>query len=741
MKSKRLIAAIEEQEKLATGSGALAEARQEALDHYLGKPYGDEEDGRSQVVMRDVADTIEWIKPSLLKIFCSGDEVVSFEPVGPEDEQQATQETEFVNHILMRKNEGFLILHDWFHDALLQKNGYVWAQNVKEGREDREQYSNLSDEELALLLQDPEVEVAEHSEEVDELGIKRHSVTLTKKVDYTCIKIKNVPPERVAVASDWPHLSFRDCQFIRILDYPTISDLRAQGYDVDDDISDTASSSDEDWAEQARDIDGDDDDTQESADPSTRRVKTRYVWIRYDSDDDGQAELHRMVVVGNTILEDEIDDLIPVASITPCRQPHEHDGLSIDDAVSDLQRIRTVLVRGFLDNMYLANNGRYAIDANRVNLDDMLTARPGGVVRTQGDPGGAIQPLVHPQVGGDVLQAIEYVDTVRENRTGVTKYNQGLDSNTLNKTASGVNSIMNASQQRIELIARIFAETGVKNLMLIIHAMCKKHSQKDEMVRLRNTWVPVSPRSWKHRSDMTVSVGLGTGNKDQILQQLTMLWQMQTAGMQFGIAEPTNLYETARRVVQNIGFKQAELFWSDPMQKPLQPPQPSPEQIKAQAEAQKVQFQAQSAKELKQLELQNDAQKFQAETQAQQAVDANRQEMEARQKQLELQQQAQLEAMRLEFEAREKEKDRQFELVKIQLQNQMSGELDMKREELKQNPAGRSMLEQLQEIAAIMSAPPKLVRDESGRAVGVQKGAKSYRIDRDQNGRAAGLSE
>jgi hypothetical protein len=274
--------------------------------------------------------------------------------------------------------------------------------------------------------------------------------------------------------------------------------------------------------------------------------------------------------------------------------------------------------------MYLANNGRYAIDANVVNMDDMLVSRPGGVVRMNGSVPGSIVPLVHPQEGGAILQAIEYVDTIRENRTGVTKYNQGLNADSLNKTATGITQIMTAAQQRIELIARVFAETGVKDLMLIIHGMSIKHGRKEEMMKLRNKWVPVNPRTWNERRDVTVSVGLGTGNKDQMLQHLMMILQAQQQAIQIGVASPKNIYNALSKLTQNAGFKQAEEFWTDPEKSP--PPQPpNPEAIKAQAEMQKAQFEAQQ-----------DAQKFQAE--------------------------AMLEQQKAQAEAMEKEKDRQLQL-------------------------------------------------------------------------------
>ncbi len=627
-----LIAAIEGQEALADADGSLREARQAAIDHYLGKPYGNEIDGRSQVVMRDVADTIEWIKPSLMKVFASGDEVCRFDPTGPEDVEQAEQETEYCNYVLNQKNNGFLILHDWFHDALLQKTGYVLVQYETEEVPSRETYRGLSDDELALLMQG-EPEVLEHTAYPGPLGIQ-HDIVIKQVEEYGCTKITNIAPERVLISADWPDVSLQGCPFVEIVDYPMISDLRQQGYDVPDDISDIS----------GRAIDEDDnrsptgewsDPEDQQADPATRRVCTRYVWIRYDADGDGIAELRKVVVVGTTVLEDEETDITPVAALTPTRIPHEHYGMSIDDVVNDLQEIRTALTRGFLDNMYLANNGRYAIDANVVNLDDMLVSRPGGVVRVNGPTAGALMPLVHPQEGGTIIQAIEYVDTVRENRTGVTKYNQGLDSQSLNKTAHGMNQIMNASQQRIELIARIFAETGVKNLFLLIHAVSIANGRKPEMLRLREEWVPVDPRSWKTRRDVTVSVGLGTGNKDQMLQHLQMILLAQKETLPLGLASPENIYNALTKLTQNAGFKRPEMFWTDPAKQPPKPPAPSPEQIKAEADM-----------KAKEMDLQADQQKFAAQA----TLDQQK-----------TQQEAELERMRLQFEAEQKERDRQFE--------------------------------------------------------------------------------
>lgn len=743
MKSnKGLVAAIENQEALAESS-ELQDARNEALDHYLGKPYGNEVDGRSQVIMRDVADTIEWIKPSLMKIFASGDEVCKFEPTGPEDVEQAEQETEYCNHVLMQKNNGFLVLYDWFHDALLQRNGYVFVQFETEKKPARESYRGLSDDEMALLMQG-EPEVLEHTAYPGPLGMA-HDVVVRMVRETGRVVVSNIAPERVLIAADWPDVDLQGCPFVEVICHHTISELRQMGYDVDDNISDSSSGrDDEEDLHRAIDL-GDNADRDLEADPATRRVKTRYVWMNYDSDGDGIAELRKVIIVGTTILEDEETDITPVASLVPTRLPHEHNGLSIDDVVQDLQEIRTALTRGFLDNMYLANNGRFAIDANVVNLDDMLTSRPGGVVRVNGPAGQAITPLLHPQEGGAILSAIEYVDTIRENRTGVTKYNQGIDADSLNKTAHGISQIMTASAQRIELIARLFAETGVRALFLLIHAVSVANGRKEEMVKLRNGWVPVDPRSWKTRRDVSVSVGLGNGNKDQMLSHLMMILQAQKEALMIGVTEPSKIYNSLSKLTMNAGFKNPDEFWTDPSKKPPQPPPPSPDAIKAEADVKKTE-----------MSMQADAQKFQAQAQ----IDQQSEQMKMAAERQKFIAEAQLERERMAAEAIEKEKDRELQLRIAQMAEETKLRIAMVADDAKRSIAAgqqenqrmsdaESKGEKPDQIAALEStikaliehldSPSEVIRDKAGRAEAVKKGGIVRKVARGPDGRIAGL--
>ncbi len=616
-----LLNAIEAHEAAASRNGELARERTQALDYYLGKPFGNEIDGRSQVVSRDVNDTIEWIKPSLMRIFSSGDEIVSFDPKGPEDVEAAQQESDFANYILTQKNNWFRTSYVWFTDALLQKNAYVKAWYEVKKDVTQEKYEGLTDDQFALILQDQEVEVVSHEVYPDPSfpGIptqmamqmqaagqqippppQLHDVTLGRTSHYGCVKYKEIPPERVLVSSWASSIDLEDVDFVEHFEWQTRSEIIQCGFDLPDTIAD-GDGTGQDFSvseEQARNIYGEQPFQQEeSNDSASKRYKVREVWVRFDKDEDGVAELMHVVVVGHTILLEEPCEFIPMAAITPKMMPHRHVGRSLADEIMDLQLIKSVLLRGTLDNMYLANNGRYGVDEDKVNLDDMLTSRPGGLVRTQGSPGMSIMPFQHPNTMAQGIQAIEYMDQIKQNRTGVTAYVTSVDANILNKTASGTQMLQNAAMAKIELIARVFAETGVKRLMWIIHALSMKHARKAEMVRLRNKWVTVDPRQWVKRVDMTVSVGLGTGNREQQLVQLQSILALQEKVLPLGLTDLSKVKYALAKFTQAAGFKDAEAFWVEPQQgQGLPAPQPAPQVqvagIKAQVDTQRNQADA-----------------------------------------------------------------------------------------------------------------------------------------------------
>lgn len=589
-----IVNAIEAYEDQATAGGDLEQQRAKAMDYYLGvQPVGNGIMNRSQVVSRDVADSISWILPSLLRIFTAGDDVVSFAPRGQEDIEAAKQETDFVNFIITQKNNWFDTAYQWFSDALLQKNGYVKAYWDETIDLTKEEYRGKTQDELAFVMNDPDAELLEVEAyddpytppSIDPMTgmlippAQLYNFTVQKKQLYACAKFCPIAPERTVVYNLHAYVDLEKCEFIEHWEYKSLSQLRQEGFDVPDDIGDETGAINFEVEEQSRNRFGEDINKDDPGDPSMRKVKVRECWIRFDEDEDGIAELRHAVVVGKMVLLNEETDMIPIACITPRIMPHRHIGISDADSSMDVQDIKTALQRGLLDNLYFAVNGRHGVDKDRVNLDDMLTSRPAGIVRTDGPPQQSIMPLVHEANFQPVLASIQYFDTVREDRTGSSKASQQLSPDTLAKLPSGIAiaQVMSASQALTELKARVFAETGVKSLFRIVHALHLKNAKKPEVVRLRNKWVAVDPREWKKRSDLVISVGLGTGSREQQLVALERTLATELQLLPLGLSNAKTIHHVATKMTQAMGFKDTEAFWVDPEQaRPMQPPPPPP---------------------------------------------------------------------------------------------------------------------------------------------------------------------
>jgi hypothetical protein len=255
--------------------------------------------------------------------------------------------------------------------------------------------------------------------------------------------------------------------------------------------------------------------------------------------------------------------------------PHRHLGISVYDLVKDIAEGKTWMFRSYLDNRYLLNNAEKVINVDAVeNIDDFLTSRPGGLKRIRGSVADAVMPLMVPDTGSGALQALEYLDSIRENRTGYTKTAQGMKSGSLaTGTLGELQDQRDQSGIRLEMIARTIAETGMRDLFRITHALTLKHSTRAEKVRLRNTWHVVNPREWVRRTDMSISVGLGSTTGPQQLQNLNMIGQAQQMAMPLGIVTPENVYNTAEKMVVASGFKNPEAFFTKPEKKPKIDPQ------------------------------------------------------------------------------------------------------------------------------------------------------------------------
>jgi len=581
MSDSEVLALCQAQIQAALGflNGSLAQGRFKALQYYNAEPYGNEVEGSSQIVTTEVRDTIEAAVPSLMKIFMSGDKVAQFDPVGPEDEVVAEQATDYANYIFTKDNDGFAILQTAFRDGLIQKQGVV--KIFWEKREDvrRETYRGLTDAELEQLLAPDEVEAVAHSAYEQTLGplgpVRLHDVAVRRRRPRERVRIVNVPPEEFLISRR--ARSLEDAAFVAHRVKRTASDLIEEGYDralVEALPGHDAQDFNPESLERFRAEDEAPFAAGPAPDPALKEIWLTECYLPIDVDGDGVAELRKITLAGDPaqkLLDNEEIDCLPFRAWTPIPQPHKFFGLSLADLTMDLQLAQSTVLRQLLDNMYRVNNGRAAI-SGKVNIEDMLTVRPGGLVRMTDPnamPEGHIMPLVTPPLGNMAYPLLEFLEAKQEARTGVTRYNQGLDANTLNKTATGINTITGYARQRQELIARNAAEQLVAGIFKSILELVCKHQQAPRVIRLRNKWVQMDPREWNDQMDVTVTVGLGTGNKDQQLAHLTMILQFQQAimdklGPQNPLCSLDNVYNTLEKICENAGLKTAGPYFRDP---------------------------------------------------------------------------------------------------------------------------------------------------------------------------------
>ena len=596
-----------------------------AMNYYMGEEFGNEQEGRSKVVTTEVADTIEFIMPSLMRTFTQTDEFVKFMPRQPEDVEGAKQATSYANYVLNCQNNGFVVLHNFFKDALLQKIGVVKVYYDETEEAQEEEYTGLSDDELTLLLQDSNVEIVsqnteEYGEEsVDEMGmpVSDYSVShdvVVKRMSYGgMIKIDNIPPEEFLVSKKAS--SIEDADFVAHRTTMKVSDLIQMGYDrdtVEKYAGYTELDSSSEVANRFEDIES--SDTTDSSDMSMRDVLVVESYIKSDYDGDGVAELRRVVTLGSgfEVVENETFDHVPFACLSPILMPHRLVGRSIAELIMDLQLIKSTVMRQLLDNIYLTNNARVAAVEGQVNLDDLLNSKAGGIIRMR-QPN-SVQVLQPPLVGQNAFSLLQYLDEIKEQRTGLSKASMGLDADALQSTtATAVAAQMSAAQGKIEMIARVFAETGVKQMFRLVLTLCLHHGKKEQMIRLNNKFVPIDPSNWKHEYDLTVNVGLGSGQTNEKMAFLAQMAQKQEQILlQMGAENPLVDLQQYRNTLAELasmaGFKDATRFFKNPEDtppQPQQPPPPSEAEMKMQFEQQKFQaeLELQKAKQAAELEL------------------------------------------------------------------------------------------------------------------------------------------
>lgn len=579
MDDQRLKAIVDQEINAAIGyiESETTTQRRKSLEAYLRKPYGTETEGRSSIVTGEVAEVVDGALPHLMRIFTASDNVVKFEAKNENGEEKAEQATHFCNWVFNTQNDGFSILHETFKTALLQKVGIFKVYYEEKDTTKKESYFSLTERELALLLQDDTREVVEQSKEeiqVEELGpdgmalppLVKYDVVVKKKESVGKIQIDSLPPEEFLISKTAK--TIEDSPFVAHRKLLTRTDLISLGYDAEvvnslgayDELTYTPERVE-------RYSQGEQPYEMDSLDRAMQEIEIYECYIYVDYDKDGEAELRRIVYTANEILENEETDYVPFHSICPYPLPHKFFGQSLADRAMDIQEQKTAITRSILDSLYLSLAPRLGAVEGQVNLDDLLNLSAGGVVRMKTP--NAVVPMTVPQVSQGAFPILEYLDSVQGKRTGISDGMQGLAPDVLqNVTAAAIAASTNAATGKIELIARIFAETGIKSMFQGILQLSAKYMDKPRTIRLAGKYIEVDPREWENQYNISINVGLGTGDQRQQMALLQMVMAKQEEIIKgYGTSNPlvsVGQYRNAlEKFIELSGYKDAKQFFRE----------------------------------------------------------------------------------------------------------------------------------------------------------------------------------
>jgi hypothetical protein len=655
--------------------GDLSQVRQENFNYYTGKEYGTERDGYSKFVTRELLETIEWVLPSVLRVFTSGDKVVVFDPTGPEDEDQADQETDITNYYALKANKGkgFLSLHHWFKDALMFPNGYIKAYIKESVETDVGKITGVDKVGLQMLVDDPDVDILEQESrtilvettppppmqapppgpppgpqgappgappgpqggpppppgpqggpppgmppggpqgappgppppppppQIKLSAANRPKVPLevfdlkvrtTKEIME--LRIEPVPGEECLVDNDCTSIDLDEADFVCHRVRKSYTQLILEGIDAEE-LDQVGLGEDYQWNDERTNrlfYEDEDPDAEDEDDPSMRTYWVHECYAKFDFDGDGLAEFRRVVIIGDRVFENEETNYQPMIALSSILMQHKHNGMSYGDIVKDLQILLSTLTRQLLDNIYKINIRRKVFSEDSLTEDgstmDALLNTQAEFIPVRGNAQTAFVPEPTQSVIGEILPVIQHFSEQVSMRSGVSPMAQ-LDPNQLQDvTATAFTGALDAASQRIEMLVRIFAETGMRFLMLKVHQLLRSHWDIARAVKIRGEWVSVDPNGWRERTDMSVNVGLGFNNKQQMMGLLVQLLSMQKEALAGGLSNESKIYNALEKMVNSAGLGDVRQFFVDPDSdeyKPPQPPPPDPQTILAQAQA------------------------------------------------------------------------------------------------------------------------------------------------------------
>lgn len=546
------------------GDSDLSKNRETLMDYYNQKPYGDEQDGQSKVVTSDVADVVETMLPMLMRLFTQGSVIGKFNPTITGTEEEADQKTRLVNYEFLERNNGVLLLHNMMKDALLQYTGVLKAYWCDKPITENRKYEGLSELEYRYLSTDDSISIEKVEENETPLGIT-YNVEVEKTTSKGRLKYVGIPPEEFLINDD--ARDFKTPRFIGQRSPKTRSDLIQMGFSkdivnnlpADDPVNDTGE-------KQARYEAVETTGGYSNHSPNDLIYLGEY-YMQIDVNEDGVTECWKVFIAGNDMLGKERVDDHPFCCMTPIPIPHRAIGTCPAEQVADLQYWKSTLVRQMNNNIYQVNYSR-TLANERVNYDDLLNPVAGGVIRIEdtGSVGDAVQPFVtQPQVQ-PILQGIEYVDSSREVRTGVTRYSQGLDGDALNQTATGFAGIRQMAESRTAMTANIFASTGIKEIFQKGIKILSQYQDTAMQIRVSGAPMEIDPSAWEYNLDCTVEVGASQAEQMQVVSNLNYVLEKQLQFIQMGIpvTDYTKLYNTLDRVTVEAGLRDSSMYWNNP---------------------------------------------------------------------------------------------------------------------------------------------------------------------------------
>jgi len=598
----------------------LSPARAQATSYYRGDPFGNEQEGQSRVVATEVRDTVNAMLPSIMRVFFGSERVVEYVPRGPEDVASAEQASDYANYILSQDNPGFTILYGTFKDALVRRCGIVKAWWAKNTTVRTEKYTGLDEGTVMLLQQEPNAEVTVITQYDDpnvtepQIGMdpetgqpimmpipQMFDVEIKRIIEDGKVYVEGVPPEEFLM--DRNARSIETAAFVGHRKMATVAELIEMGYD-EELVMEHIATTDFDYNEEylrRRPTTTTLGSLNESPNPAMQRALYVEGYMRVDYDGDGIPELRKVCCLGEgyKIVNNEPADVVGFADFPCDPEPHTSplEANSIFDYTKDLQEIKSDILRNTLDSLAQSIHPRTAVVEGAVNMDDVLNNETGAIIRMRAP--GMVQPFSTPFVGQQAFPMLDYMDAIKEDRTGMSKASMGLNADALQSTTkAAVNATVTASQMRIELTTRILAE-GMKKLFKVILQLTVKHQEKARMVRMRNEWVQVDPRSWDATMDAVINFCKGMGDTEKKMQMLAMIsgkqeQALQQLGVMNPLVTPAQYSNTLRKIVELAGFKDASQFFNaipadyQPPQA-TEPPKPSPEEMLAQVQAQAIQ--------------------------------------------------------------------------------------------------------------------------------------------------------